>query len=122
MHDTARGVVRAALYDGPTLKGLFFAAPEPVEVARAHAISLINTEVSALSALAGLPMLDQPNPGRTVCACFDVGVNTLRSAIYGGATNVVALGRCTAAGTNCGSCKSELQTLIDTTPILTAAE
>lgn len=122
LHDTAKGVVRAALYDGPTLKGLFFASPEPVEVARAHAISQINTEVSALAALAGLPMLDQPNPGRTICACFDVGVNTVRSAIYGGATNVVALGRCTAAGTNCGSCKSELQTLIDTTPMLTAAE
>ncbi|OUS05135.1 nitrate reductase [Rhodobacterales bacterium 52_120_T64] len=122
LHDSARGVVRAAVFDGPVLKGLFFASPEPVEVARAHAISQIDTEVSALSALAGLPMLDQPNPGRTICACFDVGINTLRSAIYDGATNVVALGRCTAAGTNCGSCKSELQTLIDTTPILTAAE
>jgi len=93
-----------------------------VEVARAHAISQINTEVSSLSALAGLPMLDQPNPGRTICACFNVGINTLRCAIYDGATNVVELGRRTAAGTNCGSCKSELQTLIDTTPILTAAE
>ncbi len=122
LHDAAKGIVRAALYEGPTLKGLFFATPEPVEVARAHAISQINTEVSALSALAGLPMLDQPNPGRTICACFNVGINTLRSAIYSGAKNVVALGRCTAAGTNCGSCKSELQTLINTTPILTAAE
>ena len=122
LHDTAKGVVRAALYDGPTLKGLFFSSPEPVKLARAHVISQIDTEIPALSALAGLPMLDQPNPGRTICACFDVGINTLRSAIYGGATNVVALGRCTAAGTNCGSCKSELQTLIDTTPILTAAE
>lgn len=122
MHDTARGVVRAALYNGPTLKALLFVSPKPVKVARAHAIRLINTEVSSLSALAGLPMLDQPNPGRTICACFDVGINTLRSAIYNGATNVVDLGRCTAAGTNCGSCKSELQTLIDTTPILTAAE
>lgn len=122
LHDAARGVVRAALYNGPTLKALFFASPKPVEVARAHAISQINTEVSSLSALAGLPMLDQPNPGRTICACFNVGINTLRCAIYDGATNVVELGRRTAAGTNCGSCKSELQTLIDTTPILTAAE
>lgn len=122
LRDKKRGVVRAAIYDGLTLKALFFASTEPVDIVRAHAISLIDTDISALNALAGLPMLDQPNPGRTICACFNVGINTLRTAIRDGKTSVEALGKCTAAGTNCGSCKPELQTLIDTTQILTAAE
>jgi len=122
MCDTARGTVRVAIHDGLVLKGMFFASPRPVTVARDLVISRVNSKVSALTALAGLPMSDQPDPGRIICACFNVGINTIRTSIRDGAVTLTSLGKCTAAGTNCGSCKPELQTQIDATQTLTAAE
>ena len=74
---------------------------------------MIGTKVAAVEALAGRPGADRPDPGATVCSCYTVGVNTLRAAVAGGADTVEKLGRATCAGTNCGSCKPELQALID---------
>lgn len=122
MSDIAKGIVRLAIHDGSTLLGLFFAAPKPLTVARDLANGRINSDVAAFTALAGLPATGQPDPGRTVCACFNVGINTIRRSILDGATTVDDLGVCTAAGTNCGSCKPELQSLIAATPVLAAAE
>ncbi|MBV1903736.1 MAG: (2Fe-2S)-binding protein, partial [Marinosulfonomonas sp.] len=122
MSDTSSGIVRVAIHDGAKLAGLFFAGPNPVKVVRQLANSRLNSDEQALIALAGIPASGQPDPGRTVCACFNLGINTIRQSIQDGATTMIALGNCTAAGTNCGSCKPELQTLIDNIPILTAAE
>jgi len=120
--DNARGSARIAFHRNGRLVGLFFAAPAPVELARAYAISLIGSDTPAGEALAGHPVADRPDPGRKVCACFNVGVNTLRAAILAGARDGAALGRATAAGTNCGACKPELDTLIATTLMQIAAE
>ena len=113
MLDTAKGTARVAIYNEDTLMGLFFAAPKPFQIARSLAISQIGGTESSLSVLAGAAPANQPDTGPTVCACFDVGAYTLQAAIEGGASTVAALGECTSAGTNCGSCKAELQALID---------
>ncbi len=120
LRDAAQGLVRVAIHDGPALRGLFFAAPRPIEVARTYAASLINSDTPALAALSGLPVSGPPDAGRTVCACAGVGVNTIRTAIEGGATSVADIGRCTGAGTNCGACKPELETLLAAAPMLAA--
>ncbi|WP_425090411.1 molybdopterin-dependent oxidoreductase [Tropicimonas sp. S265A] len=121
--DPARGIARVAIVEGTRIVGLFFAAPEPVALSRSHAVALLGTECAALLALAGVPGEDRPDAGATVCACFDVGVNDLRRAIEAGHTTVAALGSCLNAGTNCGSCKPELQALIDAvSPVKLAAE
>jgi assimilatory nitrate reductase catalytic subunit len=122
MSDTTKGIVRLAIHDESKLLGLFFAARNPVTVARDLANAHINSDVAAFTALAGLPAAGQPDPGRTVCACFNVGINTIRRAIHDGARTVGELGSCIAAGTNCGSCKPELQSLINQIPVLAAAE
>ena len=122
LYDAAKGISRVAIYEGQKLIGLFFAAPKPLVIARTHVISHINTIVPALTALAGLPKNNQHNPGRIVCACSNVGMNTIQKAIHNGAANLATLGDCTNAGIICGSCRPELQELIDTTPLLTAAE
>jgi len=122
MRDTTKGTVRVAIHDNEILKGLFFVSPQPVLVSRELAVSLINTPEPALTALAGIPRSGQADPGRVVCACLNVGINTLRQAIHDGARSVPELGKCTSAGTSCGSCKPELQSLIDATPALIAAE
>ncbi len=122
MHDAATGDVRVAIIEDNKITALFFASTSPVVVARQHAATLIGSDVAGLAALAGRVSADMPDPGATVCACFNVGVNTLRDAIGKGATTVAALGEATCAGTNCGSCKPELAALIGQFQIPVAAE
>lgn len=121
IEDAARGTARVAITENGRITGLFFAARTPVALSRSHAVALIGTEADPFTALAGRPGADRPDPGATVCACFDVGINDLRRAIESGATSVAALGSCTQAGTNCGSCRPELQALIASTPVLKLA-
>jgi assimilatory nitrate reductase catalytic subunit len=48
-----------------------------------------------------------------ICACFSVGVDTVRKAVACGAARTVAdIGRTLRAGTNCGSCLPELKRII----------
>lgn len=51
--------------------------------------------------------------GKLVCSCFKVHEKEIEEAIELGATSVGELGNSLKCGTNCGSCKSELQQMID---------
>ncbi|WP_299504512.1 nitrate reductase [uncultured Roseobacter sp.] len=106
------GVVRLAIVEDGLLKAMFFAATEPVALSRSEAVGLLGTPVDALTALAGRPTAGRRDPGVTVCACFNIGRNTLLEAANAGAASVDALGEMTCAGTNCGSCKPELAALL----------
>lgn len=120
--DPVRGTARVAIHDGSVLQGVFFASASPTAVARSHAVSLIGTSADALSALAGRPGVDQPDCGAVVCSCFNVGVNTLRTAISKGASDLDSIGKSLNAGTNCGSCRPEIQALISAALQQVAAE
>jgi assimilatory nitrate reductase catalytic subunit len=54
-----------------------------------------------------------PAIGRVVCACFHVGANQLASAVAAGCDSLEAIGSTLRAGTNCGSCRSEIRAIID---------
>jgi assimilatory nitrate reductase catalytic subunit len=113
VRDAARGTARVAVMDGGRLAGALFVARGPVALSRGHAVAQL-AEASPHQMLAGRPGAHMPDPGAIVCACFDVGVNTIRSAIA--AQNLVdvgAIGQALQAGTNCGSCRPELQALLD---------
>ncbi len=120
--DMATGSHRVAIHDGDTLLGLFFAARQPVAVSRAAMADLVGTQTPATTALAGATAADQPARGATVCACFDIGSEQIRRAVQQGATSLQALGDCLGAGTNCGSCRPELQDFIDAVQVPLAAE
>jgi assimilatory nitrate reductase catalytic subunit len=120
--DDASGLIRLGIYSEGFLQALFFAAPAPVVMSRGTAIAHIGTDVSPLVALAGRTAADQPDPGPTVCACFNIGRHTILDAIAGGAGTVPAIGEKTCAGTNCGSCKPELATLLAQSSLSLAAE
>ena len=63
--------------------------------------------------LLGQPPPGQQDAGRIVCACFSVGVNTLKEAIATQHLDTVeAIGEALKAGTNCGSCIPELKALL----------
>ncbi|MDF2142011.1 nitrate reductase [Paenirhodobacter sp. CAU 1674] len=110
--DTARGSARIAFHQGGVLLAALFVGPTPVALSRTHIVARVGTE-NAPAVLAGRPGADAPDPGPTVCACLNVGLNQIRDAIESGrALSVQALGEALGAGTSCGSCRPELATLI----------
>ncbi|CAE7866524.1 nasD [Symbiodinium microadriaticum] len=63
--------------------------------------------------LAGRGAGKMEDPGRTVCACFSVGINQITKAIRNdGLTTTEEIGAALNAGTNCGSCLPELRTIL----------
>ncbi|WP_299845188.1 nitrate reductase [uncultured Paracoccus sp.] len=109
--DPARGRHHIALVvDGITRAALFI-APEPVALSRDFVARRIGSDAPSL--VAGRPGDDMPDPGALVCACFDVGVNTITAAIREGKAQTVAeIGQALRAGTNCGSCRGQIAGII----------
>ena len=70
--------------------------------------------------LTGRAPADQPDPGPVVCACFNVGVNTILDGIETqGLMSVDAIGAALQAGSNCGSCRPEIAVLLSRAKTLT---
>lgn len=119
--DAKRGLARIAFHAEGRLLAALFAGPTPVAVARDHLASRLNETEPTI--LAGRPRADMPDPGATVCACLNVGINTIRAAIQSGrALSVAALGEALGAGTSCGSCRPELAGLLSRFKLPEAAE
>lgn len=53
-----------------------------------------------------------PDKGPQICNCMKVHEATLRAAIRAGATTVEALRWCTRANTGCGTCRPDLERLL----------
>ncbi|GAB6046884.1 nitrate reductase [Methyloparacoccus murrellii] len=116
MHDLRAGRYRCAwLRDGRLMGCLFVdraALPQPREWLGGLFARESLDDADRRSLLLGKPLAGE-DPGRAVCACFGVGVNTLRQAIRDGQLgSVEAIGEALRAGTNCGSCIPELQSLL----------
>jgi len=66
-----------------------------------------------MALLTGMPPLGVPDVGTIVCACFNVGEKTIRTAINEkGLKTHQEVGLCLKAGTNCGSCVPEIKALL----------
>ena len=53
--------------------------------------------------------------GKMICSCFGVGINTIVEAIHDQKlVNVEMIGKALKAGTNCGSCVPEIQSILAT--------
>ena len=118
-HDTTRSVHRFAAFAGDRFLGALFVGPEPVALARGWLADLLSTPAldaqTRLSVLAGRASASKPDQGPIVCACFDVGRHRIAAAVASGHASVAAVGAATSAGTNCGSCRSEIGGIIDAT-------
>ncbi len=111
--DPSKGTARLAyVRDGRVVASLF-ADRRPVALSRGHVAAQIGGPADA-GVLSGRPGADRPDPGPVLCACLDVGVNTIVRAIESGAClSVAAITAALGAGGNCGSCRPEIQSLID---------
>lgn len=115
--DAGAGLSRFAAFRDSQLVGALFTGPEPVAVSRAWAAEQLGLQMigpsDRLRLLAGRAGASQPDRGAIVCACFDIGSNQIARAAADGCRTVEAVGAATQAGTNCGSCRSEIRRIID---------
>ena len=110
---------RAAAVDeaGAMAEALLVAPPGQLP-ARDWLISLLASReplsmTDRMALLSGRSPVPTPAVGRIVCSCFNVGINQIASAVATGCSTVEAVGAQLRAGTNCGSCRSEIRAVID---------
>ena len=121
IEDKARGTARVALTLDGILLAAIFVSRTPVAIARDYLATLPASD--APDVLSGRAPADRPDAGPIVCACLGVGVNTIVDAITSQhLMSVDAIGVALGAGTNCGSCRSEIATLLATHRPRQAAE
>lgn len=105
--------------DGKVIAALY-TSHAPIALSRPFLGASIGTETDVL---AGRPGSDQPDAGAIICACFNVGLNTIMRSIHlDQLITVDQIGRALQAGTNCGSCRPELSALLKQSALKTAAE
>ncbi|MCK5335906.1 MAG: molybdopterin-dependent oxidoreductase, partial [Gammaproteobacteria bacterium] len=70
-------------------------------------------ESDRISLLTGKPADPKADAGHVICACFGVGINTIKQAVIDNKlTTTEEIGELLKAGTNCGSCVPELKKII----------
>lgn len=105
----------AAFFRSGRFEGAVYFSRKPVDVARGWVADQLGSTVSTATRfrlLAGRAGGDVPDKGAIVCSCFDVGANQIRQAACAGAWSVDQIGTSLNAGTNCGSCRSEIGRII----------
>lgn len=108
----------AALRDGAIHACLFVATQPPELPARSFVGGLFAKEQiddsDRMALIAGQPADPRADCGEQVCTCFGVGRNTIVDAIRRqGLKTPQEVGATLQAGTNCGSCLPEIQSLLD---------
>jgi assimilatory nitrate reductase catalytic subunit len=126
--DPARGTFRYASVVGRRLEAcLFIAARASALPARDALAALLGTRLdpdARALVLAGAPAgaAAESAAGKTICACFGVGLNTLHGAIaQRRVTSIAEIGAVLRAGTNCGSCIPELKAILSGAQVETSA-
>ena len=112
-HDVTPADIASPASTGDRLVGALFLAPEPVAVSRDWACEQLSTQHSGqrarMAVIAGRPGFGLVDRGAIVCSCFGVGANQIASRRSAGLPTVAAIGEALKAGTNCGSCRAEIQ-------------
>jgi assimilatory nitrate reductase catalytic subunit len=116
--DPRRGTFRYASVVGRSLDACLFIAAQasalpPREALAALLGTRIEPDMRAYLLAGGAGPAAAPNAGRTICACFGVGLATLHRAIADRRlASVAEIGTALRAGTNCGSCIPELKAIL----------
>ncbi|MEN2786937.1 molybdopterin-dependent oxidoreductase [Sphingomonas qilianensis] len=111
--DAARGSRRIAILSGGRLAAALFVARDGALPPRDWLVAQLSEAVAAPTLLAGRAPGVQVDRGPIVCACFDVGLKTILSAIADQhLADVAAIGTALGAGSNCGSCRPALAKLL----------
>ncbi len=115
--DARRGSYRVAAFASGRLTGCLFVGPAAQAPQWDAIVPLFAAETLSDDArrvlLSGRAADGLGSAGPTICACFGVGLVTIRDALASGAaTSVETIGTALRAGTNCGSCLPELKRIV----------
>ncbi len=114
--DHASGAHRFARLIAGRLEACLFVARENVVASHEWLAELFAKPTldptDRIALLAGRPREARTDDGPLVCSCMNVGRNKIIATVAAGAATVEEVGARTSAGTNCGSCKSEIADLI----------
>lgn len=116
LDDPASGVTRRVHIENGRLKSVAFIAPIAKTLpgrdwlAERFGDETLEAADRAAVLLGRLPGVEDQGP--LVCACRAVGVKTIEAAIHDGCHTADAVGACTSAGTQCGSCRPEITRMI----------
>jgi assimilatory nitrate reductase catalytic subunit len=98
--DRARGIYRAAAFAGDRLEGALFLGPADAPPQW--------REIGQMTGRMGLA-----EPGQLVCACFSVGISAIQESLTSGkATSAAEIGKALRAGTKCGTCLPEIESIV----------
>jgi len=117
------GQTRMACFKEGRLLALLYTSSVPVAVSREWACAQLSTQPAAAQRhrlLAGRPGADMPDKGAIICACMNIGINEIRTAITEGCQSVDEVGDVTTAGTNCGSCQAEIRNILKEAQLVAA--
>ena len=116
--DSVTGSQRMALFRDDALSCAIYLSRSPLTVSRHWAtqqlLTVYENGTQKQRLLAGRPGTDLPDHGAIICSCFSIGINQITKAAQEGCTTVGAIGDELKAGTNCGSCRTEIQKLLST--------
>jgi assimilatory nitrate reductase catalytic subunit len=113
--DRATAAVRLAAFEGDELAGALFVGGGAASISRtflAQALASAHTPDARLRLLAGRAAGAVADDGKTICVCYSVGSHVIEREIDAGADTVSEIGARLKAGTNCGSCRSEIGRMI----------
>ncbi|WP_033923413.1 nitrate reductase [Sphingomonas sp. 37zxx] len=111
--DAAKGSRRVAILIDGRLAAALFVTRDGTLPPRDWLVDQLREAVAAPHLLAGRAPGEQVDRGPIVCACFDVGLQTILHAIaQERLVDVAAIGAALGAGTNCGSCRPALARLL----------
>jgi assimilatory nitrate reductase catalytic subunit len=116
-HDAGSGQYRFAAFEEGRMTGALFIARGAVSVSRSWACEQLGQTVSdpggRLRLLAGRAAAGARDRGAIVCSCFEVGEKQIIEAVSTGRCgDVEQVGKTLGAGTNCGSCRTEIRKII----------
>ena len=116
--DKAQNHYRAARFIGEKLESCVFICSDMELPERDWLTTLFQQDQlepkERVSLLSGKPPVAQENTGRTVCACFNVGIKTIENTIKEKRlTTPEEIGALLQAGTSCGSCLPELGEILN---------
>jgi assimilatory nitrate reductase catalytic subunit len=115
--DAPRQIVRLAAFRDGRFEGCMFVGPADIAPQWDAVKALFEAEALAREQrrvlLSGRAAEGLTHTGPVICACFGVGLATIRDALgSGAAASVEDIGRALRAGTNCGSCLPELRRIV----------
>lgn len=114
--DEGAGTFRTISLKNNRLQSALFIAPERHEAIIDWLIDMFDKarldDSEQRTLLAGRTLRAGPDQGPLICACHAVRRGTIQAAIHDGARDIDRVGEATKAGTNCGSCRPEIKTLI----------